>query len=126
MVVSFMIAFLHLGAAPCGRPHPCYEHHHPDPTPPPDFFEEISGTPVVRDHDSFAATALRLLLVRTEGVAEGFRPAKGVLFFEDPAITSKILALERPAFAHPGDVLTVSELFRLRRDLVVCTPQGCW
>ncbi|MBG0823616.1 recombinase family protein [Planomonospora sp. ID91781] len=64
------------------------------------------------------------LLVRTEGVAEGFRPADGVLLFEDPATTSKIPALERPAFghlaaaAHPRDVLTVSELFRLCRDLV--------
>ncbi|MFC5831121.1 recombinase family protein [Nonomuraea insulae] len=64
------------------------------------------------------------LLVRTEGVAEGFRPAEGVLLFEDPATTSKIPALERPAFAkvasaaHPGDVLTVSELFRLCRDLI--------
>ncbi|WP_326822704.1 recombinase family protein [Streptosporangium sp. NBC_01756] len=64
------------------------------------------------------------LLVRTEGVAEGFRPADGVLLFEDPATTSKIPALERPAFgkiaarAHPGDTLTVSELFRLCRDLL--------
>ncbi|MEU7004599.1 recombinase family protein [Nonomuraea sp. NPDC046570] len=64
------------------------------------------------------------LLVRTEGVAEGFRPADGVLLFEDPATSSKIPALERPAFAkvaaaaHPGDVLTVSELFRLCRDLI--------
>jgi DNA invertase Pin-like site-specific DNA recombinase len=64
------------------------------------------------------------LLVRTEGVAEGFHPADGVLLFEDPATTSKIPALERPAFAkvaaaaHPGDILTVSELFRLCRDLV--------
>ncbi|WP_248958448.1 recombinase family protein [Sphaerisporangium perillae] len=64
------------------------------------------------------------LLVRTEGVAEGFRPAEGVLLFEDPATTSKIPALERPAFAkvaiaaHPGDTLTVSELFRLCRDLI--------
>jgi DNA invertase Pin-like site-specific DNA recombinase len=64
------------------------------------------------------------LLVRTEGVAEGFHPAEGVLLFEDPATTSKIPALERPAFAkvaaaaHPGDVLTGSELFRLCRDLV--------
>jgi DNA invertase Pin-like site-specific DNA recombinase len=64
------------------------------------------------------------LLVRTGGVAEGFHPAEGVLLFEDPATTSKIPALERPAFAkvaaaaHPGDVLTVSELFRLCRDLV--------
>lgn len=64
------------------------------------------------------------LLVRTEGVAEGFRPAEGVPLFEDPATTSKIPALERPAFAkvaaaaHPGDTLTVSELFRLCRDLI--------
>ncbi|OLT22168.1 hypothetical protein BJF79_46455 [Actinomadura sp. CNU-125] len=63
------------------------------------------------------------LLVRTEGVAEGFRAADGVLLFEDPATTSKVPALERPAFAkvaaaHPGDTLTVSELFRLCRDLV--------
>jgi DNA invertase Pin-like site-specific DNA recombinase len=53
------------------------------------------------------------LLVRTEGVAKGFRPADGVLLFEDPATTSKI-----PAMAHPGDTLTVSELFRLCRDLL--------
>ncbi|GIH51114.1 Site-specific DNA recombinase [Microbispora rosea] len=64
------------------------------------------------------------LLVRTEGVAEGFSPADGVLLFEDPATTSKIPALDRPAFgkiaakAHPGDTLTVSELFRLCRDLL--------
>ncbi|MGP3937260.1 recombinase family protein [Nonomuraea sp. KM88] len=64
------------------------------------------------------------LLVRTEGVAEGFHPADGVLLFEDPATTSKIPALDRPAFgkiaakAHPGDTLTVSELFRLCRDLI--------
>ncbi|GIH95102.1 recombinase family protein [Planobispora siamensis] len=77
------------------------------------------------------------LPVRTEGVAEGFRPAGGVLLFEDPATTSKVPALERPAFgqvaaaAHPGDVLTVSELFRLCRDLVDihnvrnwCTARG--
>jgi len=77
------------------------------------------------------------LLVRTEGVAEGFRPAEGMLLFEDPATTSKIPALERPAFAkvaaaaYPGDVLTVSELFRLCRDLVDihavrdwCTARG--
>nr|WP_241825293.1 transposase [Micromonospora sp. CB01531] len=32
-----MIAVPYLGAAPRGRPHPCYEHHRPDPTPPPGF-----------------------------------------------------------------------------------------
>lgn len=79
------------------------------------------------------------LLVRAGagGVADGFRPADGVLLFEDPATTSKIPALSRPAFArvaaaaHPGDTLTVSELFRLCRDLVDihhvrdwCTARG--
>src|SRR6266700_5031874 len=34
-----------------GRPsraaaHPCYEHPRPDPTPPPGFLQELSGTPV--------------------------------------------------------------------------------
>ncbi|GAA2426779.1 recombinase family protein [Actinomadura vinacea] len=72
------------------------------------------------------------LLVRTEGVAEGFRPAEGVRLFEDPATTSKIPALERPAFAkiaaiaHPGDTLTVSELFRLCRDLVDIHNVRAW
>ncbi|MFD9950595.1 recombinase family protein [Nonomuraea sp. NPDC059023] len=72
------------------------------------------------------------LLVRTEGVAEGFRPADGVLLFEDPATTSKVPALERPAFAkvaaaaHPGDTLTVSELFRLCRDLIDIYNVRAW
>jgi DNA invertase Pin-like site-specific DNA recombinase len=62
------------------------------------------------------------LLVRAGDVTGGFRPADGGLY-EDPATTSKIPALRRPAFgriaaaAHPGDTLTVSELFRLCRDL---------
>ncbi len=48
------------------------------------------------------------LLVRAEDVAGGFRPAGGVKLYEDPATTSKIPALNRPAFgkvagaAHPG------------------------
>jgi DNA invertase Pin-like site-specific DNA recombinase len=63
------------------------------------------------------------LLVRAGDVAGGFRPAGGVRLYEDPATTSKVPALSRPAFgriaaaAHPGDALTVSELFRLCRDL---------
>ncbi|MEU5726333.1 transposase [Micromonospora sp. NPDC047738] len=36
-----MIAVPYLGAAPRGRPHPCYEHHRPDPTPPPGFLKEL-------------------------------------------------------------------------------------
>ncbi|WP_067470066.1 recombinase family protein [Actinomadura macra] len=72
------------------------------------------------------------LLVRSEGAAEGFHPAPGVLLFEDPATTSKIPALERPAFAkvataaNPGDALTVSELFRLCRDLVGIHQVRAW
>src|SRR4030081_3217734 len=35
---------------PRGRPHPCYEHHRPDPTPPPGFLSKnFSGTPGVSD-----------------------------------------------------------------------------
>jgi DNA invertase Pin-like site-specific DNA recombinase len=46
-----------------------------------------------------------------------------VRLYEDPATISKVPALSRPAFgriaaaAYPGDALTVSELFRLCRDL---------
>src|SRR5215203_980320 len=47
MVVSLMVDFLRLGAAPRGRPHPCYEDARLFPTPLPDFFEESSGTSVV-------------------------------------------------------------------------------
>jgi DNA invertase Pin-like site-specific DNA recombinase len=49
--------------------------------------------------------------------------ADGVRIFSDPATSSKIPALERPGFielagyARPGDTLTVSELYRLCRDL---------
>ncbi|WSA20641.1 recombinase family protein [Streptosporangium subroseum] len=72
------------------------------------------------------------LLVRSEGLAAGFHPAEGVLLFEDPATISKVPALERPAFArvaaaaHPGDALTVSELFRLCRDLVDIHAVRSW
>ena len=63
------------------------------------------------------------MLVRGADVTGGFRPAGGVRLYEDSATTSKVPALQRPAFsriaaaAHPGDTLTVSELFRLCRDL---------
>jgi len=48
---------------------------------------------------------------------------EGVRFFSDPATSSKIPALRRAGFqelatyARPGDTLTVSELYRLCRDL---------
>lgn len=54
------------------------------------------------------------------GLTEG---AEGVHFFEDPATSSKIPALKRKGFeglasyARHGDTLTVSELYRLCRDL---------
>src|SRR6516225_695472 len=47
MVVSFMFAAPYLGAAPCGRPHPCYEHHRPDPTPLPGLLRRIFRDAVV-------------------------------------------------------------------------------
>lgn len=59
-------------------------------------------------------------LLREAGLAED---AEGVRVFSDPATSTKIPALERPAFrelasyAREGDSLTVSELFRLCRDL---------
>jgi len=65
-------------------------------------------------------------------VAGGFRPAAGVKLYEDPATTSKIPALDRPAFgkaaaaAHPGDTLTISELFRLCRDLTDIQAVRSW
>src|SRR5690349_21603454 len=49
--------------------------------------------------------------------------AEGVRFFSDPATSSKIAALQRAGFvelagfARPGDRVTVSELYRLCRDL---------
>ena len=49
--------------------------------------------------------------------------------YENPATTSKVPALSRPAFgriaaaAHPGDALTVSELFRLCRCGATTPPQ---
>lgn len=51
------------------------------------------------------------------------RPGPSLLYHRHPQTTSKIPALGRPAFgriaaaAHTGDTLTVSELFRLCRDL---------
>jgi DNA invertase Pin-like site-specific DNA recombinase len=54
----------------------------------------------------------------------GLTPStEGVRFFSDPATSSKIPALRRAGFqelatyARPGDTLTVSELYRLCRDL---------
>ncbi|MET8048332.1 recombinase family protein [Streptosporangium sp. NPDC005286] len=59
-------------------------------------------------------------LLAEAGLVDG---ADGVRLFADPATSSKIPALERAGFrqlagyARPGDRLTVSELYRLCRDL---------
>ncbi|ASO22441.1 putative DNA-invertase from lambdoid prophage Rac [Actinoalloteichus hoggarensis] len=59
-------------------------------------------------------------LLAEAGLVDG---ADGVRLFSDPATSSKIPALERESFrelagyTRPGDRLTVSELYRLCRDL---------
>ncbi|MGX6608008.1 recombinase family protein [Micromonosporaceae bacterium Da 78-11] len=56
----------------------------------------------------------------------------GVRLFSDPATSSKIPALERAGFrelvgyARPGDRLTVSELYRLCRDLADILALRAW
>lgn len=63
------------------------------------------------------------------GLTEG---AEGVRIFSDPATSSKIPALQRAGFtklasyARPGDTLTVSELFRLCRDLADILSVRAW
>jgi DNA invertase Pin-like site-specific DNA recombinase len=58
--------------------------------------------------------------------------AEGVRLFSDPATSSKIPALQRAGFrelagyARPGDRLTVSELFRLCRDLADILALRAW
>jgi hypothetical protein len=74
------------------------------------------------------------LLVRTEGVAEGFHPAEGVLLFADPATTSKIRTGTAPVREGrlrraPGDTLTVSDVSRVAvrtalADLRIPPPQS--
>jgi DNA invertase Pin-like site-specific DNA recombinase len=59
-------------------------------------------------------------LLTEAGLSAG---AEGVRIFSDPATSSKIAALHRAGFqelagfARPGDTVTVSELYRLCRDL---------
>jgi putative DNA-invertase from lambdoid prophage Rac len=66
------------------------------------------------------STQRQTYLLGEAGLTEG---ADGVRFFSDPATSSKIPALERAGFrelagyARSGDRLTVSELYRLCRDL---------
>jgi len=67
-------------------------------------------------------------LLTEAGLAAG---TEGVRTFGDPATSSKIPALDRAGFrtlagyARPGDTLTVSELYRLCRDLAdILTVRG--
>lgn len=68
-------------------------------------------------------------LLAEAGLAVG---ADGVRLFADPATSSKIPALEREGFgelaghARPGDRLTVSELYRLCRDLADILTVRAW
>jgi putative DNA-invertase from lambdoid prophage Rac len=78
---------------------------------------ELVYTRVSTDEQS---TARQTHLIDEAGLVDG---ADGVQLFADPATSSKIPALERDEFrrlagyARPGDRLTVSELYRLCRDL---------
>ncbi|WP_460493009.1 recombinase family protein [Dactylosporangium cerinum] len=78
---------------------------------------ELVYTRVSTDEQS---TQRQTHLLAEAGLITG---AQGVRLFADPATSSKIPALERPGFrelaryARPGDRLTVSELYRLCRDL---------
>ncbi|MFF0457819.1 recombinase family protein [Nocardia africana] len=78
---------------------------------------ELVYTRVSTDEQS---TDRQTHLIAEAGLADG---AGGVAMFADPATSSKIPALERDGFrelagyARPGDRLTVSELYRLCRDL---------
>lgn len=78
---------------------------------------ELVYTRVSTDEQS---TARQTHLLVEAGLTDG---ADGVRLFFDPATSSKVPALEREGFrelagyARPGDQLTVSELYRLCRDL---------
>src|SRR6266545_1244567 len=78
---------------------------------------ELVYTRVSTDEQS---TQRQTHLLAEAGLVDG---TEGVRLFADPATSSKIPALERAGFrelaryARPGDRLTVSELYRLCRDL---------
>src|SRR5699024_585350 len=82
-----------------------------------DMAQNLVYTRVSRDSQS---TERQEHLLREAGLTED---AEGVRVFNDRGTSSKIPALNRPAFrelasyAREGDVLTVSELTRLCRDL---------
>lgn len=88
---------------------------------------ELVYTRVSTDEQS---TQRQTHLLAEAGLVDG---AAGVRLFSDPATSSKIPALERAGFrdladfARPGDRLTVSELYRLCRDLadILAVRQWC-
>lgn len=75
------------------------------------------------------STLRQTYLLGQAGLIDG---ADGVQLFSDPATSSKIPALERAGFkkltgyARPGDQLTVSELYRLCRDLADIIAVRAW
>ncbi|GAB1646857.1 recombinase family protein [Krasilnikovia sp. MM14-A1259] len=75
------------------------------------------------------STLRQTYLLREAGLVDG---ADGVRLFSDPATSSKIPALERAGFmklagfARKGDRLTVSELYRLCRDLADIIAVRAW
>lgn len=75
------------------------------------------------------STQRQTYLLEEAGLVDG---ADGVRLFSDPATSSKIPALERAGFreltryARPGDRLTVSELYRLCRDLADIIALRSW
>ncbi|GIF45199.1 recombinase family protein [Actinoplanes xinjiangensis] len=75
------------------------------------------------------STQRQTYLLGQAGLIDG---ADGVRLFSDPATSSKIPALERAGFkklagyARPGDRLTVSELYRLCRDLTDILALRTW
>src|SRR5258708_27304230 len=114
MVVSFIIAVPFRGAAPCGRPHPHYEQHSPDPTPPPGFlqgfFRDASRQPS-RQHDSFAATPLHVLKRAQCGQALGPNRAQKILTCGD------FLKFDDVERADLTDAATADKASRLRRTV---------
>ena len=75
------------------------------------------------------STQRQTYLLAEAGLVDG---TEGVRLFSDPATSSKIPALQRAGFrelagyARPGDRLTVSELFRLCRDLADILALRAW
>jgi Resolvase, N terminal domain len=77
----------------------------------------------------YGAPTNQTYLLGEAGLVDG---AEGVRLFSDPPTSSKIPALEPAGFkelaryARPGDRLTVSELFRLCRDLADILALRAW